>query len=67
MKFEKLRLIQDQIPRIAAEDMAIDEALLLTAESPMIRFYRWARPSVSFGYFTAWSERSMARRRGTID
>jgi lipoyl(octanoyl) transferase len=36
--------------------MAIDEALLLTTESPVIRFYRWARPSVSFGYFTAWSE-----------
>jgi len=56
MKFEKLRLIQDQIPRIAAENMAIDEALFLTAESPVMRFYRWARPSVSFGYFTAWSE-----------
>jgi lipoate-protein ligase A len=56
MKFEKLRLIQDQIPRIAAENMAIDEALFLTAESPVIRFYRWVRPSVSFGYFTAWSE-----------
>lgn len=56
MKFEILRMIQDQIPRIAAENMAIDEALFLTAESPVIRFYRWARPSVSFGYFTAWSE-----------
>jgi lipoyl(octanoyl) transferase len=56
MKFEKLRLIQDQMPRIAAENMAIDEALFLTADSPVIRFYRWARPSVSFGYFTAWSE-----------
>jgi lipoyl(octanoyl) transferase len=56
MKFENLRLIQDEIPKMAALNMAIDEALFLTAESPLIRFYRWAHPSVSFGYFTAWSE-----------
>jgi lipoate-protein ligase A len=56
MKFEKLRLVQDEIPRVAAENMAIDEALFLTAGSPVIRFYRWARPSVSFGYFMAWRE-----------
>jgi hypothetical protein len=37
--------------------MAIDETLLLTAET--------ARPSVSFGYFTAWSEVKRERRRQT--
>jgi lipoyl(octanoyl) transferase len=56
MKFENLRLIQDEIPKMAALNMAIDEALFLTAACPVIRFYRWAHPSVSFGYFTAWSE-----------
>jgi lipoyl(octanoyl) transferase len=56
MKFENLRLIQDENPKMASLNMAIDEALFLTAESPVIRFYRWAHPSISFGYFTAWSE-----------
>ena len=56
MKFEKLRLIQEESPRQAAENMAIDEALFLTAAYPVLRSYRWVRPSVSFGYFTPWSE-----------
>ncbi len=65
MKFERLRLILDRTPRIAAENMAIDEALFLTAENPVIRFYRWARPSISFGYFTAWDE--VSNRYGQFD
>jgi lipoate-protein ligase A len=56
MKFQKLRLIQDEIPRPAAENMAIDETLFLRAEYPVLRAYRWVRPSVSFGYFTPWNE-----------
>jgi lipoate-protein ligase A len=56
MKFEKLRLIQEQSPRRAAENMAIDETLFLTAAYPVLRSYRWVRPSVSFGYFTPWHE-----------
>jgi lipoyl(octanoyl) transferase len=56
MKFEKLRLIQEESPRQAAENMAIDETLFLTAAYPVLRSYRWVRPSVSFGYFTPWSE-----------
>jgi len=56
MKFEKLRLIQEESPRLAADNMAIDEALFLTAAYPVLRSYRWVRPSVSFGYFTPWSE-----------
>ena len=56
MKFEKLRLIQEESPRPAAENMAIDETLFLTAAYPVLRSYRWVRPSVSFGYFTPWSE-----------
>jgi lipoyl(octanoyl) transferase len=56
MKLEKLRLIQERSPRPAAENMAVDETLFLTAACPVLRSYRWARPSVSFGYFTPWNE-----------
>lgn len=56
MKFEKLRLIDEESPRLAAENMAIDETLFLTAAYPVLRSYRWDRPSVSFGYFTPWNE-----------
>jgi len=38
----------------AAENMAIDETLLQTAEKrgrPLLRVYAWLKPSVSFGYF----------------
>ena len=56
MKFEKLRLIQEEQARPAAENMAVDESLFLTALTPVFRSYRWVRPSVSFGYFTPWEE-----------
>jgi lipoate-protein ligase A len=55
-KFETLHLIQDERPRAAAENMAIDEMLFLTAGCPVLRLYRWVRPSVSFGYFVSWEE-----------
>jgi len=32
-------------------NMAIDEALLEYATIPLIRFYRWQSPALSFGYF----------------
>jgi lipoate-protein ligase A len=69
MKLEKLRLIREERPRSAAENMAVDETLFLTANCPVLRFYRWIRPAVSFGYFTSWkevalrfSERDLVRR-----
>lgn len=31
--------------------MAVDEAILAEISVPTLRFYRWLRPSVSFGYF----------------
>jgi lipoate-protein ligase A len=69
MKFERLRFIQDNEPRSAAENMAVDEVLLFTADHPVFRSYSWIRPSVSFGYFTAWKavvshciERDLVRR-----
>jgi lipoate-protein ligase A len=49
--------------------MAIDEALLGYATEPLIRFYRWRSPALSFGYFgrfadiaTYQSERDLVRR-----
>lgn len=36
--------------------MAIDEALLQSATSPILRFYRWERSSLSFGYFGRCAE-----------
>src|SRR5438874_660162 len=36
--------------------MAVDEALLGTAASPTLRFYRWHRPALSFGYFGRYAE-----------
>ena len=49
--------------------MAIDEALLLTAKIPSIRFYRWSSPALSFGYFGKFAdvadygvERDLVRR-----
>jgi lipoate-protein ligase A len=41
-------------PNSAAYNMALDEALLLTAAKrrrPLLRVYSWEKPSVSFGYF----------------
>ncbi|MBV8417096.1 MAG: lipoate--protein ligase family protein [Verrucomicrobia bacterium] len=54
MKFEKLRFIHENEPKTAAENMAIDEALLSAADCPVFRSYSWVRRSVSFGYFIPW-------------
>lgn len=60
MKLQRLCLIQEERPRSAAENMAVDETLFLTVACPVLRSYRWIRPSVSFGYFTAWKEVALA-------
>ena len=36
--------------------MAIDEALFQSADSPVLRFYRWAGPELSIGYFIRWED-----------
>lgn len=53
----------------AAMNMAVDEALLRTATEPILRFYGWRQPSLSFGYFGRFSdvaaearERELVRR-----
>ena len=36
--------------------MAIDEVLLRKARSTILRFYRWNKPAISFGYFVTFTE-----------
>jgi lipoyl(octanoyl) transferase len=51
-----LHVYDDPEPRPAALNMAIDEALLASAVVPILRYYRWRRPSISFGYFGRYAE-----------
>src|SRR5436190_21177439 len=46
-------------PRSAAENMALDEALLHSVaipRKPVLRFYSWSEPAASFGYFQKYKE-----------
>lgn len=52
----ELLVYDDLEPRPAALNMAIDEALLLSASVPILRYYRWKEPAVSFGYFGEYAE-----------
>ncbi len=49
------RLVVEESPRTGAENMAVDEAILLAHAAgkvpPTLRFYRWDPPAVSLGYF----------------
>ena len=67
--FASLNVYRDIASRSAALNMAVDEALLETAEIPTIRFYTWDHPALSFGYFGKFadvenhaSQRDLARR-----
>jgi len=45
-----------------AENMAIDQALLESVDrggKPTLRFYRWAEPTLSLGYFQAVGDRAL--------
>ena len=53
---DELHVYDDVEPRSAALNMAVDEALLESASAPLLRFYRWRRPSLSFGYFGHYAE-----------
>lgn len=54
--FEALHVYDDHSAQSAALNMAIDETLLAEAAVPILRFYRWRRPSLSFGYFGRYAE-----------
>src|SRR6476661_6638290 len=67
--FAALHVYHDIASRSAALNMAIDEALLETVESPTIRAYQWDHPALSFGYFGKFAdvanhsgERDLVRR-----
>jgi lipoate-protein ligase A len=67
--FEQLDVYYEMSPRPAAMNMAIDEVLLESASVPLIRFYRWRSPALSFGYFGKFahvadyaSQRDLVRR-----
>jgi lipoyl(octanoyl) transferase len=48
--FDVIDLFLDETARDGPEQMALDEALLEFAGRPVLRSYRWARQTVSFGY-----------------
>jgi lipoate-protein ligase A len=66
---DELHVCDDSEPRSAALNMAVDEALLESATSPTLRFYRWRGLALSFGYFGSYvdvaaqrSDREIVRR-----
>jgi lipoate-protein ligase A len=59
---DHLHVHDDSEPRSAGLNMAMDEALLKTAASPTLRFYRWRSPALSFGYFGSYAD--VADQRG---
>ena len=63
--FAELHVLDDPEPRSAALNMAIDEALLADSDTLSLRYYRWLRPSVSFGYFGSYAH--AAGERGESD
>ena len=54
--FVSLRVYHDIPSRSAALNMAIDEALVENATEPLIRFYKWNHPALSFGYFGKFAD-----------
>ncbi|MEO6845857.1 MAG: hypothetical protein ABI443_01085 [Chthoniobacterales bacterium] len=48
---DRVTLYIDDEPRTGPLNMAIDEALLHLCQNTTLRFYRWAIPTLSIGYF----------------
>lgn len=55
LRLGQLHLWFDPLPRRGYANMAADE-LLTTRPEPWLRFYGWAVPAVSYGYFDSASE-----------
>ncbi|MDB6138311.1 MAG: hypothetical protein JWO94_1383 [Verrucomicrobiaceae bacterium] len=53
--FSSLCLLLDARPRSAAMNMAVDQALLETVATPVLRVYQWDEPSLTFGYSHDWA------------
>ena len=51
-----LHVYDDLAPKTAALNMAVDEALTADATVPILRFYQWERPALSFGYFGRYAD-----------
>lgn len=54
--FHGIDLFVDDTARNGPEQMALDEALLETARRPLLRPYRWAEETASFGYSQSFSQ-----------
>jgi lipoate-protein ligase A len=63
---DQLEVYDDAEPRSAALNMAVDEALLESATSSVLRFYRWRSPALSFGYFGSFADVSEQRAHREI-
>ncbi|MDX1946379.1 MAG: biotin/lipoate A/B protein ligase family protein [Pirellulaceae bacterium] len=57
---DSVRLLHDP-PAAGAWNMAVDEALLASAAGGIatLRFYQWAEPTLSLGYFQAAADRAL--------
>ncbi len=51
-----LQFWEDDEERTASGQMAMDEALLRLARGPVVRFYRWAAPAITFGYAQRYAD-----------
>jgi lipoate-protein ligase A len=54
--FPKLNVYHDKVPRSAAMNMALDEALWQSCAIPTLRLYEWDHPAITFGYFGRYTD-----------
>jgi lipoyl(octanoyl) transferase len=50
MTLPALHLWHDTVPRSGPLNMALDEAMLLSAREPWMRIYQWQEPTISIGF-----------------
>jgi lipoate-protein ligase A len=62
MKLETLHFWHDTVPHDGAQNMALDEAMLLAANETWMRVYAWRDPTISIG-FSQELERVQAEHR----